>query len=37
MIKTITREWEITKDYIFEVALRNGIVKLGWHDFEKMA
>ncbi len=37
MIQVITREWEVTKDYIFEVVLRDGIIKLGWHDFEMKA
>lgn len=37
MIQVITREWEVTKDYIFEVVLRDGIIKLDWHDFEMKA
>lgn len=37
MIKVITREWEVTKDYIFEIALRDGLIKLDWNDFEMKA
>lgn len=37
MIQVITKEWEVTKDYIFEVVLRDGIIKLDWHDFEMKA
>lgn len=37
MVQVITKEWEITKAYIFEVVLRDGLIKLDWHDFEMQA
>lgn len=37
MIQVITREWEVTKTYIFEVVLRDGLIRLDWHDFEMKA
>lgn len=37
MIQVITREWEITKTFIFEVVMGDGLVKLDWQDFELMA
>lgn len=37
MIQIITREWEVTKNYIFEIVLRDGLIKLDWHDFEMKA
>lgn len=37
MIQIIKQEWEITKTYIFDVALRDGMIKLDWHDFETRA
>lgn len=37
MIEVIKQEWEITKMYIFEVVLRDGMIKLDWHDFEMKA
>lgn len=37
MIQVTTNEWEITKTYIFEVVLRDGLIKLDWHDFEMQA
>lgn len=37
MIQIVTREWEITKNYIFEVAMREGLINLDWHDFERRA
>lgn len=37
MIKIIKQEWEITKTYIFDVVLRDGLIKLDWNDFEKRA
>lgn len=37
MTQVITREWEITKTYIFEVAMRDGLIHLDWYDFEMMA
>lgn len=33
MIQIIDKEWEITKTYIFEVVLRDGVVNLNWSDF----
>ena len=37
MVQIITREWEITKTYIYEVVLRDGMIKLDWNDFEMKA
>lgn len=37
MIQIITKEWEITKTYIYEVVLRDGLIKLDWKDFEMKA
>lgn len=37
MVQTITREWEITKAYIYEVALHDGVVSLDWDDFQTLA
>lgn len=37
MIQTITQEWEITKNYIFDVALKDALINLDWNDFESMA
>ncbi len=37
MIQITTREWEVTKNYIFEIVLRDGLIKLDWHDFEMKA
>lgn len=37
MIQIIEKEWEITKSYIFDVVLRDGLIKLDWHDFEMRA
>lgn len=37
MVQTITREWEIAKTYIYEVVLRDGLIKLDWNDFEMKA
>lgn len=37
MVQIITREWEIAKVYIYEVALRDGLIGLNWNDFEKKA
>lgn len=37
MIEVITREWEIAKTYIFDVALRAGLINLDWNDFELKA
>lgn len=33
----ITEEWEMTKDYIFEVAMKYGLINLDWHDFANFA
>lgn len=33
MIQILTKEWEITKEYIYEVALQQGIVQLDINDF----
>lgn len=37
MIQIVTKEWEITKNYIFEVAMREGLINLDWYDFERRA
>ena len=37
MVQVITREWEIAKTYIYEVALRDGMIRLDWNDFEMKA
>lgn len=37
MIQIIKQEWEITKTYIFDIVLRDGLIKLDWNDFEKRA
>ena len=34
MVQVITRDWEIAKTYIYEVALRDGMIRLDWNDFE---
>ena len=36
-VAIITKEWEMTKDYIFEVAMKHGLINLDWHDFENFA
>lgn len=37
MVQTITREWEIAKAYMYEVALRDGVISLDWDDFQALA
>lgn len=37
MIQIVTKEWEITKNYIFEVTMREGLINLDWYDFERRA
>lgn len=37
MIQIVTKEWEITKNYIFEVAMREGLINLDSYDFERRA
>lgn len=37
MVQIITREWEIVKNYIYEVVLRDGLIRLDWNDFEMKA
>lgn len=37
MVQVITKEWEITKTYIYEVVLRDGLIRLDWNDFEMKA
>lgn len=37
MIQVIKQEWEITKTYIFDVVLRDGMIRLDWNDFEMRA
>lgn len=36
-VAIITKDWEITKDYIFEVAMKHGLINLNWHDFANFA
>lgn len=37
MIQIITKEWEITKTYIFDVVMRDGLIRLDWDDFRNFA
>ncbi len=37
MMQVIKQEWEITKTYIFDVALKEGLINLDWQDFETIA
>lgn len=37
MVQTITREWEIAKAYMYEVALHDGVISLDWDDFQTLA
>ena len=37
MVQIITREWEITKTFIFEVVMQEGVMKIDWNDFESNA
>lgn len=37
MVQIITREWEITKTFIFEVVMKEGVMKIDWNDFESNA
>lgn len=37
MVQTITREWERTKTYLYEVALHDGVISLDWDDFQTIA
>lgn len=37
MIRTITKEWLIAKTYVYEVVLQDGLISLGWDDFQTMA
>ena len=34
MVQIITREWEITKNFIFEVVMKEGLMKIDLNDFE---
>lgn len=36
-VAIITKEWEMTKDFIFEVAMKNGLINLDWNDFANFA
>ena len=37
MIQVITREWQITKAYIDDIALHSGLINLDWDDFKAFA
>ena len=37
MIQVVTREWEMAKMFIYEVAQKKGIAHLDWADFESIA
>ncbi len=37
MLQVKTREWEITKAYIYDVALLPGLINLDWDDFKAYA
>lgn len=36
-VAIITKEWKMTKDYIFEVAMKHGLINLDWNDFANFA
>lgn len=36
-VAIITKEWEITQDYIFEVVMKHGLISLDMNDFTKFA
>lgn len=36
-VAIITKEWEITEDYIFDVAMKHGLINLDMNDFTKFA
>lgn len=37
MVQIIKKEWQITKMYIYEVVLQEGIINLDWNDFRSFA
>lgn len=37
MVQIIDREWEIAKEYICEVVMREGLISLDWNDFKHFA
>ena len=37
MIQVFTKDWEITKNSIFDVAEKKSLICLDWHDFESRA
>lgn len=37
MAQIIKKEWQITKMYIYEVVLQEGIINLDWNDFRSFA
>ena len=37
MIQVITKEWQITKAYIEDIALQAGLRNLEWDDFKAFA
>lgn len=37
MVQIIKKEWQITKMYIYEVVLQEGILNLDWNDFRSFA
>lgn len=37
MIQVQTKEWQITKTYIYDVELLTGLINLDWDDFKEFA
>lgn len=37
MVQVFTKEWQITKTYIYDVAMINGLINLDWDNFEAFA
>lgn len=37
MMQVVTKEWQITKLYIYDVALLPGLINLDWDDFKAFA
>lgn len=37
MIQTTTKEWQIAKAYIYDVASQDGMINLDWDDFQALA
>ena len=37
MVQIFTKEWQIAKTYIYEVASHHGMINLDWNDFRSFA